>query len=89
MINYFVYVMKNSIDNAWYIGFTSDIEKRLINHNTHTGGQYTRNKSGRWEIIYYEGYINKTDALNREIFLKSGSGKMFIRKQIKNYLKEF
>lgn len=86
MINYFVYVLENSVDRSWYVGFTSDIDKRLDNHNTHTGGQYTKNKSGHWKLIYYEGYVNKVDAINREKFLKSGSGKMFIRKQIRLYL---
>jgi len=86
MLKYFVYVIENCSDKSWYIGYTSDINNRLVNHNTHSGGEYTKKRSDKWKMIYYEAYINKTDALSREKFLKSGSGRVFIKKQIKNYL---
>ncbi len=86
MISYFVYVLENQIDKSWYIGFTANLEKRIINHNAHTGGEYTKNKPNKWQLIYCEGYINKVDATNREKFLKSGSGRTFVKKQIRDYL---
>ena len=85
-MKYFVYVLENSFDMTWYVGFTINIEGRIIQHNTHTGGNHTKSKEGIWKPIYYEAYINKEDALKREKFLKSGSGKSFIKKQISNYL---
>jgi len=33
-----------------------------------------------------EGYLDKKDAMGREEFLKSGSGRKFLKKQITNYL---
>ena len=36
---------------------------------------------------HYVMYLNKFDALGREKFLKSGSGRIFIKRQLKNYLK--
>ncbi len=38
---------------------------------------------------YYEAYLNKMDAIGREKFLKSGSGRRYINKQLKNYLGKF
>ncbi|MCX6810677.1 MAG: GIY-YIG nuclease family protein [Candidatus Berkelbacteria bacterium] len=83
---YYVYIIENIIDKSWYIGFSTDVDRRLLEHNTKSGGKFTRQKSGQWRLIYTEGYQNKMDALGREKFLKSGSGRRFIRKQIKNYL---
>ncbi|MBI4654512.1 MAG: GIY-YIG nuclease family protein [Nitrospirae bacterium] len=40
------------------------------------------------QLIYYEAYIEKTDAENREIFLKSGSGKRYLKKQMKVYFEK-
>lgn len=37
------------------------------------------------KLIYYEAYTEKEDAQGREKFLKSGSGKRFIKKQLKHY----
>jgi len=38
------------------------------------------------KLIYFEAYLNQSDALGREKFLKSGSGHRFIKKQLNNYL---
>lgn len=42
-------------------------------------------KHGHYELIYYEAYLNKQDALGREKFLKGGSGRKYINKQLANY----
>jgi predicted GIY-YIG superfamily endonuclease len=38
------------------------------------------------ELIYYEAYLNQEDALGRERYLKSGSGRRFLKAQLKHYL---
>lgn len=81
---YHTYVLQSQKDNGLYIGFTeNDPEKRLIEHNK---GKVPSSKDKRpLKLIYYESYLNKKDALNREKFLKSGSGRKYIKKQLKNY----
>jgi len=79
---YYVYILENSY-KGWYIGYTGNIRKRIKEHNQ------SKNKSTRgktWQLIYAELYLNKKDALGREKFLKSGSGRNFIKRQIRNYL---
>lgn len=83
---YHVYILENIVDDSWYIGFSTNVDRRLLEHNTKSGGKFTRQKSGQWRLIYLEGYLHKLDALGREKFLKSGSGRKFIKNQIKNYL---
>jgi len=85
---FYVYAIENSIDKSWYIGFSEDIDRRVLEHNQKIGGEYTSKKSGRWKLIYYEAYLSKRDALGREKFLKSGSGRKFLNKQMTNYLSD-
>lgn len=80
---YVVYVLENQLDKTWYTGFTEDLKERL---RAHQSGQSHYTKGKDWNLIYAELYRNKQDALGREKFLKSGSGKQFIRKQLKHYL---
>ena len=84
---YYVYLLENNINKKWYIGFTSDLRRRLIEHNSGKGGKTTSHGKS-WKLIYYESYIDKQDATGREIFLKSGSGHKYINKQLKHYLKK-
>ncbi len=85
---FYVYILENLIDQSWYIGYTDNLERRLSEHNQKIGGDYTGKKQGQWKVIYCEGYLDKKDALGREKFLKSGSGRRFVKKQISNYLAE-
>ena len=80
---YYVYVLKSGEDK--YIGYTSDIEKRITGHN-HGDTQTTRGK--KWELVYYEAYKSKKDAQERERKLKRhGNGKRHLFERIKESLK--
>lgn len=78
---YYVYILYSLADRKFYIGSTSDLRQRF---KQHTSGQVvsTKNRKGL-EVIHYEYFINKADALAREKFLKSGYG----HEQIKAFLK--
>ncbi|AKM78167.1 MAG: Excinuclease ABC C subunit domain protein [Candidatus Wolfebacteria bacterium GW2011_GWE1_48_7] len=82
---YWTYILENEVDKSWYIGATSNLEKRIEEHQRGHGGATTGMKVG-WKLIYCEGYINKEDAFGREKFLKSGSGRRFLKKQLAYYL---
>jgi len=81
---FYVYILESIKYRTWYIGYTKDIENRIIKHNR--GDNYSTKAKRPWKLIYYEAYLNKYDALGRERFLKSGAGHRFIKKQIRNYL---
>jgi putative endonuclease len=82
---YYIYLLENRKDGSWYIGYTSNLNKRIREHNHNQGGKTTKNR-GSWKLIYSEIYINKLDAVGRELFLKSGSGRKYLKKQLKHYL---
>ena len=84
-IMYYVYLLENQSDYSWYIGYTEDLRKRLKEHQGGYGCRTTSLKLN-WKLIYYESYLNKQDAIGREKFLKGGSGRTYLKKQLKNYL---
>lgn len=83
---YYVYVLRNSQTKMLYIGFTLNLRRRIIEHQKGKSLFTRQNKSiGQWKLIYFEGYPNKKDAEGREKFLKGGSGRNYLKHQLKNY----
>lgn len=81
---YFVYLLENRTDRSWYIGYTANLKRRIIEHQSGNGCRTTSMKSG-WKLIYFECYANKQDAFEREKFLKGGSGRNYLKKQLRHY----
>jgi len=84
-VMYSVYILENQNDRSWYMGFTSDLKRRVFEHQNGQGSRTTKLKHN-WKLIYSESYINEKDARGRELFLKSGAGRRFLKKQLINYL---
>ncbi|MCX6165683.1 MAG: GIY-YIG nuclease family protein [Ignavibacteriae bacterium] len=80
---FFTYIIQSEKDNSFYIGFTSDLEKRLKFHNEGLS-PYTSKKIP-WKLVYFEQYNNKSNALKREYFLKKQKNKEFYLRLIKNF----
>jgi putative endonuclease len=80
---YYVYVLHSETDLGLYIGFSSNLRRRLAEHNA--GLATATAHRGPWKLIYYEAYVTELDARGREEFLKSGSGRTFLRKQCRRY----
>lgn len=81
---YSVYLLEDPTDKSWYIGYSTNLEKRLEYHRTKRVVSTRRKKA--LNVIYCECYLNKQDALGREKFLKSGAGRKFLKKQLIHYL---
>lgn len=81
---WYVYVLVSKKDNRWYTGFTNDLRKRFNQHNTGKS-EYTRSR-GPYKLIYYEASFDKTDARSRELYLKSGMGKRYLKNRLKRFL---
>ena len=79
---HYVYVLRGP--NNWYTGCTSDLKKRLAEHNSEKS-KYTSN-TGPYSLMYYEACLDKMDAYNREKYLKSGMSKKYIKNRNKLYL---
>ena len=60
-----------------YIGYTSDLKKRLDSHNFLAKKGWTI-KFRPWELIYTEEFETKIEAMKREKELKTARGREFI-----------
>ncbi len=76
-MEYFVYVLESEIDGRLYKGQTSDIEKRLTEHNS---GKTKSTKGYKpWKLVYFERYETRDEAFLREKYFKTGSGREFLK----------
>lgn len=80
---FYVYILQSMKDKQLYIGFTDNLRKRILKHNT---GKVFSTKSRRpLKLIYFEVCLNERDAKQRERYFKTGIGKRFIKNRLKNY----
>lgn len=80
----YVYIIESRKNGKWYIGMTNNLRKRFWQHSN---GQspYTKGR-GPWKLIYYEASIDEEDARSRELYLKSGMGRRYLRNRMKRFL---
>lgn len=64
----YVYILKCS-DNTLYTGYTNDLTNRLKAHNNGNGAKYTRGRLPV-ELVYFEQYESKSEAMKREYSIK-------------------
>ncbi len=83
---FYVYVIQSLLDDNFYTGFTDSLERRIDDHNS--GKVKSTKNRVPFKLVYFEGSLNKYDALHREKYLKTTYGKRYIKNRIKNYLCE-
>ena len=83
---YYVYLLISEKDGNFYTGSTNDLKRRFEEHNS---GRVNSTENRRpLKLIYYEACLNKTDARNREKYLKSGMGKKYLKNRLRSYLED-
>ena len=81
---FYVYILHSLKDNKFYTGYTADLKRRVKEH--FWGLEQSTKYRLPLKLIYYKAYLSKRDAEGRELFLKSGSGKRYLKKQLIHYL---
>jgi putative endonuclease len=84
MEGFYVYILRSKVDSKFYTGYTSDILRRLDEHNS--GKVFSTKNRTPFNLVYFEFCLNKDDAIHREKYLKTAYGKRFIKNRIKHYL---
>jgi putative endonuclease len=77
LLPYCVYILKSMKDGDLYTGFTTDLGRRLEEHNS--GKSPATAPRRPFVLIFCEHYLAKADALRRETYLKSTIGKRTLR----------
>lgn len=78
----YVYVIKSDKDGRLYVGMSRFVEQRLTQHNK--GMTASTRFYKPWKLLFFEEYENRTEARKREKYLKSGSGKEFIKNWLRS-----
>jgi putative endonuclease len=77
----YVYVIRSEKDGRFYVGLTSNVKKRVSQHNT---GRSRSTKAYRpLKLFFFEECLNRIEARKREKYLKSGYGKQWIKEKFK------
>ena len=81
---FYIYLLRSITNGKIYTGYTVDLKRRIKEHfrnEVHTTKRYKNIK-----LIYFEAYINKKDAMERENYLKTTKGKRTVKLMLKNTL---
>jgi len=79
-MKYYVYMLlSKSKRPVSYVGYTNNIKKRIMLHNTGKGAKFTRGR--KWRLIYKEKFKSKKEAISREYYIKNNRS---LRNKIKN-----
>ena len=77
---YYVYVIKSEINGRLYVGFSSELKQRIKDHNAGKS-VYTANYRP-WALVFYAVFSDEKIAKKFESYLKSHSGKAFMKKRL-------
>ena len=87
-MKFFVYLIISHHNNKLltYVGYTKNIKKRLLLHNSSKGAKFTRGR--KWQIIYKKCYKTKSKAMKEEYRLKKNKKvRNKLKKKFKNNIK--
>src|SRR2546423_15508840 len=62
---FYVYVLHSTKDNGFYIGYSTDLKRRLSEHTQ--GASFATKSRGPWKLIYYEAYTERKGRRTREV----------------------
>ena len=82
-MKYSVYliVAKTKNKHISYVGYTSNLKRRIKLHNTGKGAKFTKGRY--WKLIYSKNYLTKKKAMREEYKLKKNYKlRNFIKKNI-------
>ncbi|MBI5134810.1 GIY-YIG nuclease family protein [Candidatus Uhrbacteria bacterium] len=74
---WFVYVLQSQQDQRLYVGMTRNIQQRFAEHSA--GYVFSTKGYRPWTLVYQERCDARPEARKREKYLKSGSGKEWLK----------
>ncbi|NRG16846.1 GIY-YIG nuclease family protein [Rhizobiales bacterium] len=66
---FYIYILASRMRGTLYIGVTNDLGRRVFEHRSGTGSEFTR-KHGATKLVYYERYERIDEAIAQEKRLK-------------------
>ncbi len=79
---FYIYILQSLKDHKTYIGYTNNIKRRLIEHNS--GKNISTKNRIPLKLIFFEKFETSQEARKRELYWKSGGG----RRKLKEFFKK-
>jgi putative endonuclease len=80
LIMYYTYVLRSKKNNKFYVGYSSNLRKRFVEHNS---GLVDSTRPGvPWLLEYYEACCRMEKAIKREKELKTGFGRAYLKRRL-------
>lgn len=83
---YHVYVLQSQRDKKLYIGYSTQLFRRLRQHNN--GLNLSTRHRRPLTLIYFEAFLNEADARRRERYFKTSKGKTTLKQMLRVFLDE-
>ena len=81
MMFFYTCVLRSGEDGKYYVGYTSDLRRRLEEHNR--GKTLSTEPRRPLELVYHEACRNERDAKQRERYLKNTVGRRYLAKRLR------
>ncbi|MDA0195475.1 MAG: GIY-YIG nuclease family protein [Bacteroidetes bacterium] len=81
---FYLYIIKSRLKNRYYTGQTKDLKNRIKEHNA--GKTKSIKAYIPFDLIYFETFKTREEAVSRERYFKSGSWREYIRKYLSNWI---
>jgi len=81
---FYTYVLESLKDRKLYVGYTSDLKKRFLEHQA---GEVISTKSRRpFRLLFYEAFCSRADAKRRERYFKTTKGRSSLKQMLRHCL---
>lgn len=77
---FYTYILKSDLAQKTYVVHTNNLERRLLEHNRSLKTYTSRYKP--WKIIYFDKFGTEKEAIQREKYYKSRTGRRWIKKNL-------
>lgn len=77
---YYFYILRSDKNKKLYLGFTPNLKERIVSHNK--GENIATKPNIPYSLIFYSGFVDKTDALNCEKYFKTTAGWKRLKKML-------
>lgn len=81
---FYFYILRSKSNKKLYLGFASNLKKRLKEHNLREN--LSTKPNAPYELIYFSGFKSRKDAIECEKYFKTTSGWKRIKNMLKNTL---
>lgn len=85
ILMYYVYVIKSIKNNMLYVGRSSNLKRRIMEHKS--GNVKSTKKMLPIVVVFYESFLSKQDSIRRERYFKTTKGKSSLKQIIRESIK--